>query len=80
MRCIARPCDRKRFVNSSELPDETRDPVGRDATDFYTQRGTTTLKKWQIAVSHNIGHMITMPHVTRELVDELVRDVTGTEP
>ncbi len=35
-------------------------------------------EKWQIAVSHDIAHMITMPHVTRELVDELVGDIAGT--
>ena len=38
------------------------------------------VEKWQIAVSEDIGHVITMPHVTREQVDELVRDIAGAKP
>ena len=49
-------------------------------TVVFPRPAPAVLKKWQIAVSHDIAHMITMPHVTRELVDELVRDVAGTEP
>ena len=49
-------------------------------TVVFPRPAPSVLKKWQIAVSHDIAHMITMPHVTRELVDELVGDVAGTEP
>ena len=33
------------------------------------------IRKWQIAPSDEIAHIITMPHVTREMVDALVDDV-----
>ncbi len=49
-------------------------------TVVFPRPTPSVLEKWQIAASEGIGHMITMPHVTRELVDELVRDVAGTEP
>ena len=48
-------------------------------TVVFPRPEPSVLKKWQIAVSHDIAHMITMPHVTRELVDELVKDVARTE-
>ena len=49
-------------------------------TVVFPRPAPPVLKKWQIPVSHDIGHMITMPHVTRELVVEVVRDIAGTEP
>ena len=49
-------------------------------TVVFPRPATPVLEKWQIAVFRDIGHMITMPHVTRDLVDELVRDIAGTEP
>ncbi len=49
-------------------------------TVVFPRPSAPVLEKWQIAVSQDIAHMITMPHVTRELVDELVRDIAGTEP
>ena len=33
--------------------------------------------KWQIAPEGQEAHIITMPHVTREMIDELVDDCTG---
>ena len=48
-------------------------------TVVFPRPAPPVLEKWQIAVSDDIAHMITMPHVTRELVDELVRDIAGTE-
>ncbi|MBN1854636.1 MAG: histidine decarboxylase [Pirellulales bacterium] len=35
----------------------------------------TVQKKWQIAVQGQIGHIITMQHVTRSMIDELVADI-----
>jgi histidine decarboxylase len=49
-------------------------------TVVFPRPAPSVLKKWQIAASNDIGHMITMPHVTRELVDELVRDIAEVEP
>jgi len=31
--------------------------------------------KWQLAVQHDIAHVITMPHVTREHIDRLADDL-----
>ena len=49
-------------------------------TVVFPRPVASVVKKWQIAVSNDIGHMITMPHVTRELVDELVSDIAATKP
>ena len=32
------------------------------------------VRKWQMAPEGDIAHIITMPHVTREMIDEIVRD------
>ena len=37
--------------------------------------GPAALKRWQIAPSHDIAHIITMPHVTRAMIDAVVADV-----
>ena len=34
-------------------------------------------RKWQMAPEGEIAHIITMPHVTREMIDELVDDCAG---
>ena len=33
------------------------------------------LKKWQIAVHDGNGHIVVMPHITREKIDELITDI-----
>ncbi|MSU41333.1 MAG: histidine decarboxylase [Pedosphaera sp.] len=33
------------------------------------------LEKWQIAVQDHIGHVIIMPHITRDQIDELAEDL-----
>lgn len=37
------------------------------------------LSKWQIAPQGEIAHIITMPHVTREIIDELVQDCVAVK-
>ena len=37
--------------------------------------GREVLQRWQIAPSHDIAHIITMPHVTRAMIDAVVADV-----
>jgi hypothetical protein len=32
------------------------------------------MKKWILAPRRGIGHLITMPHVTRDIVDEFAAD------
>ena len=34
-------------------------------------------RKWQMAPEGDIAHIITMPHVTRQMIDELVADCAG---
>ena len=34
-------------------------------------------RKWQIAPEGEVAHVITMPHVTRQMIDELVADCAG---
>jgi histidine decarboxylase len=44
-------------------------------TVVFAKPPQCVLDKWQIAVSGDQAHIICMPHVTRELVDELARDL-----
>jgi histidine decarboxylase len=37
----------------------------------------SVLEKWQIAVHEEHGHVIVMPHITREKIDELVVDIVA---
>ena len=43
-------------------------------TVVFPKPAPEIFQKWQIASLDNIAHIITMPHVTREKVDELVED------
>ena len=45
-------------------------------TVVFPKPSPEVFKKWQIAPEGEIAHMITMPHVTREQVDELITDCT----
>ena len=35
------------------------------------------LEKWQLAVQGNFAHIMVMPHVTREKIDELAADIVS---
>ena len=43
-------------------------------TVVFPRPAPEVFRKWQMAPEGNITHIITMPHVTREMVDELVAD------
>ena len=47
------------------------------ATVVLPSPGEEVFRKWQIARSGDIAHIITMPQITKEMVDELVQDCTG---
>ena len=49
------------------------------ATVVFPRPCPEVFRKWQIAPQEDIAHIIAMPHVTREMVDELVRDCIGQE-
>ena len=44
------------------------------ATVVFPRPGSEVFEKWQIAPEGRDAHIITMPHVTREMVDRLVED------
>ncbi|MEM7230746.1 MAG: histidine decarboxylase [Planctomycetota bacterium] len=46
-------------------------------TVVFPRPADEVLKKWQIAVFHDIGHIITMPHIREAQIDELVADIAG---
>ena len=43
-------------------------------TVVFPRPGPEVFRKWQIAPLEDIAHVITMPHVTRDMMDELVDD------
>lgn len=44
-------------------------------TVVFDRPAIEVASKWQIAVHGKIGHLITMPHVTREHIDRFVEDI-----
>ncbi len=48
-------------------------------TVVFPRPPAPVVEKWQIAVFRDIAHIITMPHVTRQHVDELVEDIVSTK-
>ncbi len=46
-------------------------------TVIFPKPGQAALDKWQIAVYGNIAHIITMPHVTKEQVDQIADDIVA---
>ena len=52
-------------------------PLGATATpppSSFPSQGPEVFRKWQMAPLDDIAHIITMPHVTRGTIDELVDD------
>ena len=48
-------------------------------TVVFPKPSPKVLRKWQIAPYQDIAHIITMPHVTRETIDEIVDDCMKPE-
>jgi len=46
-------------------------------TVVFPRQAEDVLKRWQIALQHDIAHIITMPHVTQSHIDRLVSDITA---
>ena len=44
------------------------------ATVVFPRPSADTLFQWQLAPLEDIAHLITMPHVTREMVDQVIAD------
>mgnify|MGYP005852368373 CR=1 FL=1 len=47
-------------------------------TVVFPRPGDEVISRWQIAPSRDIAHIITMPHVTREMVEHAVADVADS--
>ena len=47
-------------------------------TVVFPRPGDDVISRWQIAPFQNIAHIITMPHVTREMIDDVVADVVDS--
>lgn len=47
-------------------------------TVVFPKQAETVLSKWQIAIQNNMAHIITMPHVRRNHIDRLIRELTST--
>ena len=46
-------------------------------TVVFPRPAPEVFKKWQIAPEGQVAHIITMPHVTREQIDEIIADCIG---
>ena len=84
---------RKVVRNCLQMADyaiEKLQSIGRDAwrnknsvTVVFPRPSMEIISRWQIAAHHEVAHIITMPHVTTELVDRVVEDIRkdrGTAP
>jgi len=47
-------------------------------TVVFPRPGPEVMERWQIAPSRDIAHIITLPHVTRPMIDRLVADVAAS--
>jgi histidine decarboxylase len=47
-------------------------------TVIFPKPSQAVLDKWQIAVHGRIAHIITMPHITKSQIDEIIKDVIET--
>jgi histidine decarboxylase len=44
-------------------------------TVVFPKPSTFVIRKWQLAIEDDYSHILTMPQVTDDLVDELIRDI-----
>ena len=49
-------------------------------TVLFPRPAQEVMAKWQLAPAGDIAHLIAMPHVTRDMVDELVDDCLALAP
>ena len=47
-------------------------------TVVFPRPAAAILEKWQLAVQEDFAHIMVMPHVTREKIDELVADIDSS--
>lgn len=81
---------RRRIKHCFEMADyaiERLRQTGRHAwrhensvTVVFDRPSQALISKWQLAVQHDVAHIITMPHVTRGLIDRLIDDLVHETP
>ena len=81
---------RRRIQTCFEVADYAIERLNRIGRNAWRHRNSVTVVfdrppmpfvgKWQLAVQAGVAHLITMPHVTRELIDRLVDDLAGHAP
>ncbi|MEL6110449.1 MAG: histidine decarboxylase, partial [Planctomycetota bacterium] len=49
-------------------------------TVVFPRPAKSVIQRWQIAPSESIAHLITLPHVTTEMVDKVVAEIASTNP
>ncbi len=49
-------------------------------TVVFDRPSAGLVSKWQLAVQGEVAHLISMPHVTRQLIDRVVDDITNDTP
>ena len=85
LRSMSKPDFRSVVAECQELADYAIARFNARGVEAWRNRNSITVvfprpsepvfKKWQFAPQRDIGHLITMPHITREIVDEFVADV-----
>lgn len=48
-------------------------------TVVFPQPALSIREKWQLASSHGLSHVICMPHITRDKIDELLTDIINSQ-
>lgn len=81
---------RRRVQNCFEVADYAIERLNRIGRNAWRHRNSVTVVfdrppppfvgKWQLAVQGKMAHLITMPHVTRQLIDRLVDELAGRAP
>ena len=44
-------------------------------TVVFPRPKESVVKKWKLAVQDDIAHVMCMPHVTNEVIDDLIKDI-----
>ena len=81
---------RRRVRACFEVADYAIEQFRRIGRDAWRHRNSVTvvfarplppiIHKWQLAVHHEVAHIITMPHVTRAMIDQLIDDIAQDSP
>ena len=81
---------RQRVRACFEVADYAIEQFRRIGRDAWRHRNSVTVvfprplppivRKWQLAVHREVGHIITMPHVTRTIIDHLIDDIAQDSP